>query len=200
MSAPTPLPMDAITSDPALAELFAARLERTGHVSNSLRVMARVPSIVEAVDGLVTHTFFEGRVETPLKMLMFLLFSSRWGCQYCQAHALSNVKRAGVTDREIDDVWDFESSDAFDDRRRSALSLARDAAMAGQVDDAHHERLREHFDEAEVVELIAVLGAAAFLNTWNSALGTELEPLPLEMAEERLTSRGWTGAGHRPTS
>ena len=199
MSAPTPLSMDAIFADPELAELFAARLKRTGHISNSLRVMARVPPIVEALDTLVTRTFFEGRIETPLKMLMFMLFSGRWGCQYCQAHALTNVTNAGVSDIEIEHVWDFETSEVFDERRRAALSLARDSAMAGQVEQEHYVRLRRHFDDAEIVEMIAVLGVSAFLNTWNSTLGTELEPIPLEMAQERLSSRGWTGEGHLPT-
>lgn len=194
---PSPVSMEAITADPLLANLFESRLQRTGHISNSLRVMARVPTIVQSLDSLVTETFFKGKIETPLKMLMFLLFSGKWGCQYCQAHALTHVLRTGVSEAEVAEIWDFENSSLFDERRRAVLSLAQEVAMVGQITDTHYDRLGAHFSEEEIVELIAVLGVSAFLNTWNSAVGTELEPLPIEMAEVHLTSRGWTGEGHR---
>jgi len=194
-----PLSLEDITADPELAAVFAVRLERQGYISNSLRVMARVPDLVRTADALVAATFFGGTVPTGLKMLMFLMFSSRWGCQYCQAHALVNVEKAAVPRAQVDGLWEFETDDAFDPRERAALLLARDAAMAGAVGEAHYAALREHFDDAQIVELVGVLSTGAFLNTWNSSLGTELEPLPLEMAEERLAVIGWTGHRHRPT-
>ncbi len=198
MKSVEPLSLEDVAKDPELAEVFASRLARTGYVSNSLRVMARVPELVRAADGLVNATFFSGAVPTGLKMLMFLMFSSRWGCQYCQAHALVNVQKQGVPDAQIEQLWDFTTSDAFDTRERAALLLARDAALAGTVTEVHFAGLREHYDDAEIVELAGVLSAGAFLNTWNSTMGTELEPLPIERAEERLTAIGWTGHGHRP--
>lgn len=194
-----PLSLEDVMADPELATIFAARLERQGYISNSLRVMAHVPDLVRTADALVAATFFGGTVPTGLKMLMFLMFSSRWGCQYCQAHALVNVEKAAVPRAQVDGLWEFETVAAFDSRERAALVLARDAAMAGAVGDSHYVALREHFDDAQIVELIGVLSAGAFLNTWNSSLGTELEPLPLEMAEERLAVIGWTGHRHRPT-
>lgn len=195
-----PLSMEQITADPVLAGIFATRLERQGYISNSLRVMARFPELVRTADALVAATFFGGTVPTGLKMLMFLMFSSRWGCQYCQAHALVNVDKAGVPRSQVDALWEFEDSPAYDDRERAALRLARESAMAGAVTEAHHDDLRRHFDDQQIVELIGVLAAGAFLNTWNSSLGTELEPLPLEMAEDRLAVIGWTGHRHRPAA
>jgi alkylhydroperoxidase family enzyme len=200
MKSVEPLSLEEVMQDPELAEIFAARMARTDYVSNSLRVMARVPGLVRAADSLVNATFFAGAVPTGLKMLMFLMFSSRWGCQYCQAHALVNVQKAGIPDAQIDQLWEFDSSPAFDSRERAVLRLARDAALAGNVEEAHYVELRKHYSEAEIVELVGVLAAGAFLNTWNSGMGTELEPLPIELAEERLTAIGWTGHGHRPAA
>jgi alkylhydroperoxidase family enzyme len=138
MKSVEPLSLEDVAKDPELAEVFASRLARTGYVSNSLRVMARVPELVRAADGLVNATFFSGAVPTGLKMLMFLMFSSRWGCQYCQAHALVNVQKQGVPDAQIEQLWDFTTSDAFDTRERAALLLARDAALAGTVTEVHY--------------------------------------------------------------
>lgn len=192
-----PLPMDHIEHDPQLAEIFAERLTRTGYISNSLRVMARVPGLVRSADTLVTEMFFRGEVETPLKMLMFLMFSGGWGCHYCQAHALVNVKKAGVEDDQLDALWEFPDSDRFDAREKAALSLARDAVSPDGVTEDHYRQLRKHFDDDQIIELLGMIATAAFLNTWNSSLGTELEPYPLEAATETLGHLGWTGERHR---
>lgn len=195
-----PLSLEDVVDDEVLNGIFAARLARTGYVSNSLRIMARSPAILRSADELVTSTFFTGVVPTGLKMLMFLMFSSRWGCQYCQAHALVNIRKAGVSERQLDGLWEFATSSEFDGSERAALALAHAAALAGTVTEANYDALREYYSDAAIVELVGVLAAAAFLNTWNSALGTELEPLPIELAEEHLSAIGWTGHGHRATA
>jgi len=97
----------------------------------------------------------------------------------------------------VQDAFAFETSEHFDERERAALRLARDAALVPPaVTDAHFEDLRRHFDEREILELVAQIALFGFLNRWNDTLATELEASPLRFAREHLGARGWDAGKH----
>ena len=57
--------------------------------------------------------------------------------------------------------------------------------------------LRQHFDEPQIVELVAVCALFGFLNRWNDTMSTELEEVPRAFAEQRLGDSGWHAGKHR---
>src|SRR5437899_1457591 len=82
----------------------------------------------------------------------------------------------GVEVDRVAEVWEFDQSDLFSDAERSALRLARDAAQQpSQASPAHFAALSEHFDEAQIIEIVAVISLFGFLNRWNDTLATDLE-------------------------
>jgi alkylhydroperoxidase family enzyme len=59
----------------------------------------------------------------------------------------------------------------LDEPTRAALHFAERMTQASQaVDEATFRRLREHFDEAGVVEIAAVVGLFNYFNRFNNAL------------------------------
>ena len=44
----------------------------------------------------------------------------------------------------------------------------------------------EHFDEGQVVEIVATIALFGYLNRWNDTMATELETLPAEVAQTTL--------------
>ena len=62
--------------------------------------------------------------------------------------------------------------------------------------DALFARLREHWSEGEVVELLGVVAMFGFLNRWNDTMATPLEAAPLAVAEKALGSQGWSAGKH----
>jgi hypothetical protein len=97
------------------------------------------------------------------------------------AETRDSVLVGGIVDRRLKelcaryfagdpDVVDFERSDRFDERVKTALAWAHAVAWdADKADDALWERLHRHFTEPELVELgyaIAfMLGQAHWLRT-----------------------------------
>jgi alkylhydroperoxidase family enzyme len=67
----------------------------------------------------------------------------------------AGARHAGATEAKIAAIND-ESSDLLTPRERAALRFAEKLAVDHQkIDDAHWTELRQHFSEAEIIELVA---------------------------------------------
>ena len=98
----------------------------------------------------------------------------------------------GAAAEKVAAAWDFETDERFSAAERAALRLARDAALVpNAVTDDHFEELRSHFDDEQIVDLVAIVSLFGFLNRWNDTVATRLEAEPLEFASDTLTARGW---------
>src|SRR3989304_2052196 len=92
---------------------------------------------------------------------------------------------------KIAQIWDFESSELYTDAERAALRFARDASVVpNEVTPGHFEELRRHWDEGEIVEILAVIGLFGFLNRWNDSMATDLEEIPGAFAGRTLGRPG----------
>jgi uncharacterized peroxidase-related enzyme len=181
---------------PELEPLFRHYDETLSFVPNSLYTMARRPEILRAFSELITKIWNTGTLPKPLKPLIAIISSVAAGCRYCQAHEAVDARERGVDDEKIEAIWDFERSPTFDAAERAALRFSRDASLVpNQVTPAHFEELRRHFDDGQIVEILAVVGLFGFLNRWNDTMATELEPEPLALAAARYGTR-WEPGKH----
>lgn len=182
---------------PELEELFRHYDETLSFVPNSLYTMARRPEILRAFSELITQIWNTGTLPTYLKPLIGIVASVSAGCRYCQAHEAIDARERGVDDAKIAEIWNFERSERYTDAERDALRFARDAALVpNEITPAHFEALRRHWDDGEIVEMLAVIGLFGFLNRWNDTMATDLEDLPLGFAAERYGDR-WEPGKHR---
>jgi uncharacterized peroxidase-related enzyme len=169
-----------------------------GFVPNSLFTMGHRPEILEAFMLLAGTINGPGTVDQGLKQLVAYVASNAAGCRYCQAHTSAHASHAGIPAEKIEQAFEFETSPIFDDAERAALRLARDSALLPNLVEADHfEQLRKHFDEPQIVELVAVCALFGFLNRWNDTMSTELESVPRAFAEQHLGDSGWEAGKHR---
>ena len=181
---------------PELEELFALYDETLSFVPNSLYTMARRPEILRAFSDLITQIWRTGTLPQPLKPLIAIVSSVAAGCRYCQAHEAVDAKMRGVPDEKISAIWDFERSPLYDDAERAVLRFARDASLVpNEVTPASFEELRRHWDDGQIVEIMAVVGLFGFLNRWNDSMATDLEEVPLAFASRRYDER-WEPGKH----
>lgn len=133
-----------------------------------------------------------GQLEVPayLKDLIANVSSNAAGCRYCQAHTAHTAHKNGVSVEKIQQVWEFQTSDLFSDKERAALSFALAAGSTPNlVTKEHHERLKHHYTETQIVEIVATIAVFGFLNRWNDSMATELEEEPLRFANEHLRAK-----------
>lgn len=153
---------------PELEELWQLYDDSMSFVPNSLFTMARRPEILEAFSELITRIWRTGTVPVELKPLIAIVASTAAGCRYCQAHETVDAKMRGVDEAKIAEIGNFERSLLYSDAERAAFRFARDASVVpNDVSPANFEELRRHWDDGQIVEILAVVGPFGFLNRWN---------------------------------
>lgn len=96
------------------------------------------------------------------------------GCAFCIDIGSYLSLEFGVSERQLTELGDFATSDAFSERERLALAYA--VALSGaqvRVDDDLFERLAAEFTTGELVELSAVAAWENYRSRFNMALGME---------------------------
>jgi len=183
---------------PEFAERFDHYAATRGFVPNSILTMSRRPAIARAFMDLNRAVLYEGTVPEELKMLVSLIASQAAGCRYCQAHManLSSIYRA--SDEKIRAVWSFATSDLFSDPEKAALEFAYNASVIPNVsNEKDFVALRRHFDDGQIVEIVATIALFGFLNRWNDTMATDLEEHPARVAQRSIAPVGWTAGKHQ---
>jgi uncharacterized peroxidase-related enzyme len=182
---------------PELEEVFRLYDETLSFVPNSLYTMARRPEILKRFSELITAVYRTGTVPVELKPLVALVASTAAGCRYCQAHETVDARMRGVPVEKIAAVWDFETSALYTEAERAALRFARDASLVpNAATPEHFVALRRHWDDGQIVELLAVISLFGFLNRWNDTMATDLEAIPTAFADETIGPAGWDTGKH----
>ena len=181
--------------------VFAITEAVMGFVPNSMLMMARDPELLAAFAELSALIVVRpGRLKPGLKALIMYMVSRSAGCQYCAAHSANLAALRDVSIRKIEALGQFEQSPEFSEAERAALRFAQ---AAGQVPNAAGQsefaELSRHFDDDQILEMVAVLSLMGFLNRWNDTLATTLEAGPRNFAECHLPATGWTIGKHADT-
>jgi uncharacterized peroxidase-related enzyme len=190
-----PLPAD---HTPELADTFRHFEQILGFVPNSLLTLQRRPAIVRAFGELTAAVMDpEGSFDPAFKRLLAHFSSRAAGCQYCEAHSLVAAGISGLPQAKLDDLWSYQTSEHYSEAERVALDFALAAgAVPNEVDETLMARLKEHWSDEQIVELLAAVCLYGFLNRWNDSMATDLEDAPRALGERILKSGGWTGGKH----
>ena len=170
-----------------------------GRPPNSMLTMAHVPGLVSAFAALTQACIRRpGNIPADHKWLIANIASRAAGCRYCTAHTLHNGSKNGVDVARLDAIWEFESSPLFSDAEKASFRLAL-AVGSNSVTDNELKDAKKYYSDQEMAEIVAVIALFGFLNRWNDAVGTTLEPSALSFAAERdLQSHGWQVGPHAP--
>jgi uncharacterized peroxidase-related enzyme len=198
MKQPLVLPVSE-REDTELQKLIEFYDETLGYCPNSVITMYHRPEIAYAFINLNKVVMEnKGRVTSALKRMIAYISSNAAGCRYCQAHAIRAAERYGAEQEKLDNIWEFRTHPAFNEPERAALEFAYlSSIIPNSVDDNIAERLREHWDEGEIVEITGVVALFGYLNRWNDSMGTEMEPKTIESGDKLLKSHGWTPGKHK---
>ena len=115
----------------------------------------------------------EGQLPKDLKELCRVKIAFDHECGYCGTVRSAAAIAAGLSEDKIQEVWNFESSSVFSEREKLALRFAdhmkHDISKAD--DDVFYAELKQHFSDAEIVELglwcAENVGAGSFVRTLN---------------------------------
>jgi alkylhydroperoxidase family enzyme len=114
------------------------------------------------------------------------------------AHSAGASLRLGIPEEKFDAVWDYRASPFFNEAERVAIEFT--VAASSQPNDVTDElfaRLKRHWTDGQIVEIVGVIALFGFLNRWNDTMATPLEEEPTRIGEQHLAKRGWSVDKHR---
>ena len=192
----TPIDSDHNSGTEEMARFYN---ETLGFTPNSLFTMMHRPRIAHAfleMNQAVMEN--KGRVTSALKRLIAYLSSMTTGCRYCEAHAIRAAERYGADEDKLQNIWNYQSSDIYSPAEKAAFDLAIAASSVPcQVDDEISERMREYWDDGEIVEIMGVIALFGYLNRWNDSMGTELEHPAAADGARLLQGNKWKIGKHQ---
>ena len=112
------------------------------------------------------------RAPNKLKHLMELKAGAVCGCEWCMDFGSWLSKDAGVSEEQLRALPSFRDSDLFDADEKLVLEYAEGISRTPvEVSDELFARLRERFDEAEIIELTWAASIENLRARFNWALG-----------------------------
>ncbi|PPK96863.1 putative peroxidase-related enzyme [Nonlabens xylanidelens] len=194
---PLVTPLDA-SHDPETAQLADFFNETLGFCPNSVLTMQRRPAISKAFINLNKAVMAnEGRVTSALKRMIAWVSSNATGCRYCQAHAIRAAERYGAEQKQLDNIWEYRTHSAFSEAERAALDFSLAASQVpNAVNQDINDRLHQHWDDGEIVEMLGVISLFGYLNRWNDSMGTTLEGDAIDSGNQYLGKHGFEVGKH----
>ena len=194
MSNPLVKPLNS--EDKELKKLIQFYDETLGFCPNSIKTMFIRPQIAYAFINLNKAVMEnQGELSSKVKRLIGYLASTVSGCKYCQAHTIRAAERYGSNNKQLNEIWDFRESPAFTEKEKIAFEFTIAASsIPNQVDDEISSKVREYWDDGEIVEMLGVISLFGFLNRWNDSMGTPIEEGALESGNKFI--KNWNPNKH----
>ncbi len=153
---------------------IAYRLTRRqfGMTPQPLTVAAHHPWILRGYAAYEAMLDRARLVDRRLRLLAELKVAALIGCRFCLDIGAALGRKTGVTEAQLRELGSYRTSAAFSPLERLVLDYA--VAMTRtpvDVDDALVAALREHFTDAQLVELTAGLAWQNYRSRFDHALG-----------------------------
>jgi uncharacterized peroxidase-related enzyme len=160
---------------PDLAEIFEQFAGDYGPFRNQVAVFAHVPAALRHLMPMLMELRAAATLPKRYLEIAIVVVSKLNACHYCVAHHKPFLAVEGISPAGIDRLLDPDNPelDAVD---RLVVEYAQVAwETPNRVRDDVFTRLRQHFSEAQIVELTLRITLCGFFNRFNDALQIEEE-------------------------
>ena len=160
--------------------VYKTARRRMGHVAERqtdrmlepLEMMALAPPFMFGYGMLEGAAAKMHRVDHRHKELAQLKAATLTNCEYCIDIGSSIARRAGLSDEQLLALPRYRDSELFSDLEKLVLDYAVGMSRTPvEVSDELFGRLREHFDEPQLVELTGMIALENLRGRFNLALG-----------------------------
>jgi uncharacterized peroxidase-related enzyme len=166
---PTELPPD-------LAEIYQRFAASYGPFRNQVAVIAHVPAALRHLMSMLMELREAKTLPKRYLELAIVAVSKLNECDYCVAHHAPFLAVEGISPAGAARVLDWRDHPEFDAVDRLVVEYAIAAwTQSNRIPEALFQRLRQHFSEAQIVELTLRITLCGFFNRFNDALQIEEE-------------------------
>lgn len=164
--------------NPEVAELAAQIRRERGKMHNLYRMLLNSPPVARGWLNLLTAVRQQAKLPGRYRELAILRVAIANGADYeYQSHVPFGLKE-GLTQRQIDALPNWQTSDAFNAAERAVLAYTDSMTKEIHVPDSKFEPLRPHFDARELTELTATIAAYNLVSRFLEAVQIDHETEP----------------------
>lgn len=167
-------------ADPITKAVYDKTEARFQMVLNIFKITGNAPEIGSKMWEIFFDILQDGRVDWPTKELLILKATKMGDCLYCVTQHEFLSERLGVSPEKQADIVgvEYRTSPHFTEREKAALDLCAQVVLdPEQIPAETWSRVRKHFSDDQIVELLATSGAYIQVSKFGDAMGVELEPV-----------------------
>jgi len=162
--------------DPEVAELAAQIRRERGKMHNLYKMLLNSPPVARGWLNLLTAVRQQCKLTGKYRELTILRVAIVNGADYEYQSHVPHALKAGIPQRQLDALPNWQKSDAFDDAERAVLAYTDSMTKEIHVPDAVFDMLRPHFDTRELTELTATIAAYNLVSRFIEAVQIDHEP------------------------
>lgn len=166
-------------ADAALKTLFDELLAAGGpdfQIPNLYRVLGLAPSMLRAWIAFAWPLRLQATSSRKIRELLILRGAQISETDYEWAHHVPMALAAGVTQKQIDTLASWQTSDLFTTQERAVIRLADEVTRGPAASAACIEALKQSFSDAEVVELVLTASFYVCVGRFLRSMDVDLEP------------------------
>ena len=185
-------------ADPVTAQVYADAEARFEMVLNIFKITGNAPEIAEPMWQIYFDILQEGPSLTWMDKELLILKATKMGdCLYCVTQHEVVSARLGMTKEKQEHIVgvEYRTSDHYTDSEKAILDLCAHVVLdPEEIPMEVWENVKEHYDDGQIVEIVATIGAYLQVSKFGDALGVQLEPVwhglePILFAVEPPTSK-----------
>ena len=159
-----------------LADIYERFAAGYGPFRNQVAVFAHVPAALRHLMSMLLELRTAATLPKRYLELAIVTVSKLNECDYCVAHHKPFLATEGISPAGADRVLEYVDHSEFDAVDRLVVEYTVAAWNdPHRLRDRLFDRLREHFSEAQIVELTLRITLCGFFNKFNDALQIEEE-------------------------
>ncbi len=157
---------------PLVRLTYAIAKRKLGAVPTPIAVTAHSPALMAGYSAFELAVERAQRLPGRVKELAALRTAMLVGCEWCLDFGPSVARATGVGEEQLRELHRWTDSDAFTPLDKLALEYAEAmTATPAQATDDIVARLREHLDDAQLVELTTSIAIENYRSRFNDAMG-----------------------------
>lgn len=165
-------PLSSDQADEKTLAILNSVKSQLGRVPNMFQTLAHSHAVLDAYTKQ-SAALAAGTLEPKIREQIALISAARNHCDYCASAHTALGKMAGLDIQEIEQNLNGRASDP---KSQAALTFAdRIIDTRGNIDSDDMSVAREHFNDAEIVEIIAHVALNIFTNYFNRVADVEVD-------------------------
>ena len=165
-------------ADEVTARVYADAEKRFQMVLNIFKITGNAPEIAEKMWQIFFDILQDGQVDWVTKEHLILKSTKIGDCLYCVTQHEVVSGRLGVSEEKQADIVgvEYRRSPHYTEAERAILDLCNHAVIDPEsIPAGVWTRVHEHYDDGQIVEIVATIAAYLQVSKFGDALGVQLE-------------------------